>query len=60
MEDEIDSLIKSKTWTLVSKSAGKTLIDCKSIFSVKEGNNGKMPIRFKARFVAKGFTEKKA
>lgn len=57
INEEMDSLIKNKTWTLVHKPEGQRLIGCKWIFKRKDDTNGSN-IRFKARLVAKGFTQK--
>ncbi|KAH9697805.1 Integrase catalytic domain-containing protein [Citrus sinensis] len=57
MEEEIDSLIKNKTWTLVTNLGNKSLVSCKWIFKRKEGIPGAEASRFKARLVARGFTQ---
>ena len=48
----MDSLIKNKTWILVEKPKQQRLVGCKWIFKKKKG------ARFKARSVAKGFTQR--
>lgn len=58
MEEEMRSLVKNNTWTLVPKPKDKSLVDCKWVYSIKEGSSSKEPLRFKARLVAKGFTQK--
>ncbi|KAH9697780.1 Integrase catalytic domain-containing protein [Citrus sinensis] len=58
MEEEIDSLIKKKTWTLVTNLGNESLVSCKWIFKRKEGIPGAEASRFKARLVARGFTQK--
>ncbi|KAL2243544.1 UNVERIFIED_CONTAM: Retrovirus-related Pol polyprotein from transposon TNT 1-94 [Sesamum indicum] len=55
MHDELKALKANKTWILVPKPKGASIIDCKWVFKIKEENNTK---RFKARLVAKGFTQK--
>lgn len=57
IEDEMESLKKNKTWSLVPKPAGQKLIGCKWIFKKKEGLPGDK-IRYKARLVAKGFNQR--
>ncbi|GAB2274148.1 hypothetical protein Dimus_039069 [Dionaea muscipula] len=58
MDEEIDSLKKNNTWTLVPKPEKCRVIECKWIYKLKEGINKTDPIRYKARLVAKGFTQK--
>ncbi|KAL0385839.1 UNVERIFIED_CONTAM: Retrovirus-related Pol polyprotein from transposon TNT 1-94 [Sesamum radiatum] len=55
MEEEINSLMKNKTWTLVPKPKDTSIIDCKWLFKIKQENES---TRYKARLVAKGFTQK--
>ncbi|KAL4580653.1 hypothetical protein LXL04_016853 [Taraxacum kok-saghyz] len=50
MNEEMDSLIKNKTWNLVSLPEGKRAIGCKWVFAKKEV--------YKARLVAKGYAQK--
>ncbi|KAH9680700.1 hypothetical protein KPL71_026653 [Citrus sinensis] len=58
MNEEIISLKKNNTWTLVKKPQDKKLVGCKWIYKIKEGTaDGELP-RHKARLVAKGFTQK--
>jgi hypothetical protein len=57
---EYDGHIKSKTWQLVEKSSippGKNILRGKWVFDDKRGEDGKI-LKFKARFVAMGFTQK--
>ncbi|GAB2269654.1 hypothetical protein Dimus_038780 [Dionaea muscipula] len=58
MNEEIDSLKKNNTWTLVPKPEKCRIIECKWIYKVKEGITKADPVRYKARLVAKGFTQK--
>ena len=57
MEDEMESLRKNDTWILVEKPEGQRLIGCKWIYKQKEGIPGSEGPRFKARVVAKGYTQ---
>lgn len=57
MEEEIESLIKNKTWTLVNLPKDKNLIGCKWVYKLKTDINGKVK-KFKARLVAQGFNQK--
>ncbi|KAL0385668.1 UNVERIFIED_CONTAM: Retrovirus-related Pol polyprotein from transposon TNT 1-94 [Sesamum radiatum] len=55
MEEEISSLMKNKTWTLVPKPKNASIVDCKWLFKIKQESES---TRYKARLVAKGFTQK--
>src|ERR1051325_9249622 len=57
MDNEIKSLHDNNTW-LIKKPAGARLVSCKWIFKVKEGIEGVVSKRYKARLVARGFTQK--
>ncbi|KAH9657437.1 hypothetical protein KPL70_023077 [Citrus sinensis] len=59
MKEEMDSLYKNDTWTLVRKPDKKKVIGCKWVYKLKQGISRVEPVRFKARLVAKGFTQKK-
>lgn len=54
----INSLHKNDTWDLVELPKGRRVVGSKWIFKIKEGIPGIENARFKARFVAKGFTQK--
>ena len=57
---EIEGHEKSNTWTLVPRSSmppGKSIIRGKWVFADKRDEAGQM-LKFKARFVAMGFTQK--
>ena len=55
MVEEMESLDKNKTWTLVSKPEKQKVVSCKWIFKIKDGDGRNEPTRYKARLVAKGF-----
>lgn len=55
---QINSLMKNKIWTLVNKSHGMKLVGCRWIYKRKEGIPGVEQVRYEARLVAKGFTQK--
>ena len=57
MKDEMDSLLKNKTWNLCKFPVGKKALQNKWIYRLKEEEGGKK--RFKARLVVKGFAQKK-
>ncbi|GJU77961.1 zinc finger, CCHC-type containing protein [Tanacetum coccineum] len=58
MEEEMDSLRKNKTWELVDHPAGQKLVSCKWLFKIKKGIEGVQKPRYKARLVARGFTQR--
>ncbi|WRX29100.1 Reverse transcriptase [Theobroma cacao] len=53
----MDSIMDNKTWKLVDHPLGFKLIGCKWIFK-KKTNVGRTIDKFKARLVAKSFTQK--
>ena len=57
LEDEIQSLHKNKTWTLVKRQPGMNVIKNKWVFRIKRKGDGSVD-RFRARLVAKGFSQK--
>ncbi|KAM1318536.1 hypothetical protein ACFX2H_003660 [Malus domestica] len=58
MGDEMNSLLKNKTWELAKLSKGKKTIGCKWVYAKKKGVDEKSNVRFKARLVAKGYAQK--
>ena len=54
MKEEMDSLLKNQTWSLVELPKGKTALTNKWVYSIKEEGDGRQ--RYKARLVVKGFT----
>ncbi|GJR25984.1 retrotransposon protein, putative, ty1-copia subclass [Tanacetum coccineum] len=58
MEEEMDSLRKNKTWELVDSPAGQKLVSSKWLFKIKDGIEGVQNPRYKARLVARGFTQR--
>ncbi|KAH9679108.1 reverse transcriptase Ty1/copia-type domain-containing protein [Citrus sinensis] len=58
MDEEVESLMKNETWKLIKKPEKKKAISCKWIYKIKEGIPGAEPRRFKARLVARGFTQR--
>ena len=57
MKDEMDSLLKNKTWDLCKLPASKRSLQNKWVYKLKEEDGGKK--RFKARLVVKGFAQTK-
>ena len=57
MKQEINSIKANNTWSLVELPKDRKAIGCKWVFKIKKDENN-MPIRYKARLVAQGFTQK--
>lgn len=57
IQEELDSLVKNKTWENAVVPKDKKPLKCKWIFKKKFDNNGDI-IKYKARFVAKGYNQK--
>ena len=58
MMEEMESLYKNKTWILVKRPKGIRTVGCKWVYRNKEGIPEMEDSRFKARMVAKGFSQK--
>ncbi|GJZ18409.1 retrovirus-related pol polyprotein from transposon TNT 1-94 [Tanacetum coccineum] len=58
MKEEMSSLKKNHTWELVDQPPGQKLISCKWLYTIKEGIEGIQKPRYKARVVARGFTQR--
>ena len=56
MREEMSALEKNKTWEIVERLKGKSIVDCKWIFKLKYKADGFLK-RHKARWVAKGYTQ---
>lgn len=56
MKEELDTLIKNKTWTVVDLPAGRKAVGCKWVYKLKLDENGNIS-KYKARLVAQGFTQ---
>ncbi|KXJ74158.1 hypothetical protein RP20_CCG014246 [Aedes albopictus] len=57
MQEEMDSLVSNEKWTLVKLPEGRNAVTCKWIFKLKHSEDNEAP-RYKARLVARGFTQK--
>ena len=57
MKEEITSLYKINTWKLIDKPLDKKVIGCKWVFKKKSSIPGDESARYKARVVAKGFSQ---
>jgi hypothetical protein len=58
IKSEYDSLASPKTRIVVPCPAGRKLVDSKWVFKLKRDTNGQIA-RYKARLVARGFTQEK-
>nr|GEU55784.1 retrovirus-related Pol polyprotein from transposon TNT 1-94 [Tanacetum cinerariifolium] len=58
IKEEMGSLRKNKTWELVDHLAGQKLVSCEWLFKIKKGIKGVQKPRYKARLVARGFTQR--
>ena len=58
MLEEMESLQKNKTWELVKLPKGKKAIGCKWIFRKRETLSEKEGEKFKARLMAKGYSQR--
>lgn len=56
IKEELDSHSLNKTWSIVQKPKNKNVVDCKWVFTIKQNEFGE-PIKYKARLVARGFTQ---
>jgi hypothetical protein len=57
MLEEYMSIIKNNVWDIVSRPKDKSVISSKWIYKIKRATDGSVE-KFKARFVARGFTQK--
>ena len=56
MHEELQSLNKNNTWTLVDKPKDRRIINCKWVFKIKKDTKGDI-MKFKARLVAVGSSQ---
>ena len=56
MKDEMTSLQKNKTWSLIKLPDGKKVLQNKWVYRLREEFDGRR--RYKARLVVKGFQQK--
>jgi len=57
MKEEMDSLARNQTWDLVKLPTGKTTLQNKWAYKLKEEDGGRK--RYKARLVVNGFAQEK-
>ena len=55
-KEELTSMNEMKTWTLVPPPAGANIVSSKWVYKIKTNSDGSIA-RFKARLVARGFTQ---
>ena len=53
----MESLQKNGTWDLVKLPKGKKTVKCKWVYKMKEGTPGIEDPRYKAKLVAKGYSQ---
>ena len=56
MVEEYDSIMKNDAWEVVPRPKDKSVIGSKSVYKVKHAVDASIE-KFKARFVAKGFSQ---
>ena len=57
MQEEYNLIIKNNVWEVVSKPTEKSIVSSKWIFKLKHAADGSIE-KYKARFVARGFSQK--
>ncbi|GJW77856.1 retrovirus-related pol polyprotein from transposon TNT 1-94 [Tanacetum coccineum] len=58
MEEEMGSLKKNHTWELIDQPPSQKLVSCKWLYKIKEGIKVVQKPRYKARLVARWFTQR--
>ena len=56
MKEEINALVRNKTWEKCILPTGKKPVGCKWVFTIKHKADGSIE-RYKAMLVAKGYTQ---
>ena len=57
MTEEYESIMKNDVWELVPKLQDKTIVTSKWLYKIKHAADGSLE-KYKARFVARGFSQK--
>jgi hypothetical protein len=57
MIEEYDSILKNDVWAVVPRPRGKSVVTSKWLYKIKHAADGSVE-KFKARFVARGFSQK--
>ena len=58
MTEEYHSIMKNDVWDIVLRPEGKSVVTSKWIYKIKHATDGSVE-KYKARFVAKGFSQVK-
>ena len=56
MVEEYDSIVRNSAWEIVLRPEGKSVVDSRWIYKVKQAADGSVE-KYKARFVAQGFSQ---
>ena len=57
MKEELESMATNEVWDIIELPKGSKAVGCKWVFKTKRDSKGKVE-RFKARLMAKGFTQR--
>jgi hypothetical protein len=57
MNEEYDSILKNDVWTVVPRPHGKSVVTSKWLYKIKHATDDSIE-KYKARFVARGFSQK--
>ena len=57
MHEEYESILKNDVWDVVPRPEDKAVVTSKCFYKIKHGSDGSAE-KFKARFVARGFSQK--
>ena len=57
MHKEYESILKNDAWDVVPRAEEKLVVTSKWLYKIKHGSHGSAK-KFKARFVARGFSQK--
>ena len=58
MVEEYGSTMKNDVWEVVPRPIGKSVVTSRWLYKIKHAVGGSV-VKYKARFVARGFTQKK-
>ena len=57
MHEEYEAIMKNDVWDVVPRPKDKSVVTAKWLYKIKHGSDGSAE-KFKARFVARGFSQK--
>ena len=57
MVEEYSSIMKNDVWDIVPRPEGKSMVTSRWIYKIKHATDGSIE-KYKARFVARGFSQK--